>query len=102
MYLKHVSFVHPISHGGTKTSLGHDTPGDRPGQAQPIIEVDDKLRLVAIELPHNGTIVTRVVPMSNVASFVILEGAELEKFLQREDVKKRIPATTPAPEAKKK
>lgn len=80
MYLKFVQFVNPINHGGTLVSVANRVVGDRAGETAPIIEIDDKHREIAITKKVNGNVVTKVVPIANVACYEPIPAAEMEAF----------------------
>jgi hypothetical protein len=69
MKLDNVQFVNTVSFGGQLQSASTRAVGDRPGQGGMAIELDEKMRFVALTKSVNGVQKTRLVPMSNIASF---------------------------------
>lgn len=73
MKLKHVQFRDTVSFGGMLQSVSNDVVGDRPGQTPAHIEYDPESQFVAVTKTVNGKLTTKLVPMSNVAAFEVLE-----------------------------
>jgi hypothetical protein len=69
MKLDNVQFVNTVSFGGQLQSASIRAVGDRPGQGGMTIEIDEKMRFIALTKSVNGITKTRLVPMTNVASF---------------------------------
>lgn len=79
MKLTRVQFVHTVSFGGMLQSAGNNPVGNRPGEGNTEIELDEKMRFVALTKVVNGKDKTILVPMSNVASFEAAEVVEAPK-----------------------
>lgn len=73
MRLKSCQFVSVVSFGGQLQSCSTTAVGDRPGQSGAELELDEKMRFIAITKLVNGKTQTKLVPMSNVASFEMAE-----------------------------
>lgn len=69
MKIDNVQFVNTVSFGGQLQSASTRAVGDRPGQGAMIIELDEEMRFVALTKTVNGNKKTRLVPMTNIASF---------------------------------
>lgn len=77
MKIDNVQFVNTVSFGGQLQSASSKPVGDRPGQGAMTIELDDEMRFVALTKHVNGLKKTRLVPMTNIASFeAIVEEAK--------------------------
>lgn len=76
MKLKHVQFRDTVSFGGMLQSVSTTVVGDRPGQTPALIEFDPESDFIAVTKTVNGTLTTKLVPMSNVAAFEVLEEAK--------------------------
>jgi hypothetical protein len=79
MKLDNVQFVNTVSFGGQLQSASIRAVGDRPGQGGMTIEIDEKMRFVALTKAVNGIMKTRLVPMSNIASFEPIIEVETKK-----------------------
>jgi hypothetical protein len=97
-YLNKVQFVSNVAFGGQVSSLNRSSAGDRVGASPPEITLDEKMRFVSLVRVVAGKEEEVIVPMSNVASFVVCSDAEVaaieKKKAEREPAKK--------PEEKKK
>lgn len=69
MKIDNVQFVNTVSFGGQLQSASIRAVGDRPGQGGMEIELDEKMRFVALTKSVNGMPRTKLVPMTNIASF---------------------------------
>jgi hypothetical protein len=69
MKIDNVQFINTVSFGGQLQSASIRAVGDRPGQGGMEIELDEKMRFMALTKFVNGQTRTRLVPMSNIASF---------------------------------
>ena len=69
MKIDNVQFINTVSFGGQLQSASIRAVGDRPGQGGMLIELDEKMRFMALTKDVNGQPRTRLVPMSNIASF---------------------------------
>lgn len=74
--LKSVQFVSVVSFGGQLQSAGLGVVGDRPGQVPMQIEGDLEAGYITLTKVVNGQLQSRLVPMSNVASFELLPEAK--------------------------
>lgn len=73
-----VQFVNVVSFGGQLQSASLRPVGDRPGQGTMEILADLDKGLVYLTKNVNGRPVTKLVPMSNIASFELLEAPKAE------------------------
>lgn len=83
MKLTYVQFVHVVFFGGQLQSASNKPVGDRPGQGAMDIELDDKMRFVALTKNVNGKPATKLVPMSNIAAFDVAEGETEVKAVKK-------------------
>lgn len=73
MKLCHVQFITTVSFGGSLQSASNRPVGDRPGQGAMDIELNPDTGCIYLTKSVNGRPQTRIVPMSNVAAFELLE-----------------------------
>lgn len=69
MNLNSVQFKHTVSFGGMLQSCSTKAVGDRPGQGGMLIELSEDGQFISLTKNINGKPQTRIVPMTNVASF---------------------------------
>lgn len=82
MKLKNVHFIHPVSCGGQITSASSGAVvGDRPGQTPFDIEMVETGGFPTVKLSRTvqGKPMSVVVPITNVAGFVLLDQAPAKK-----------------------
>ena len=75
MKIDNVQFINTVSFGGQLQSASIRAVGDRPGQGGMLIEMDNEMRFMSLTKSVNGATKTRLVPMTNVASFEVIEEA---------------------------
>lgn len=69
-----VQFINVVAFGGQiKSAQDGTVVGDRAGQTPTTIMLDDKQRFFELSKTVNGKVMRKVVPMSNVSGFEIID-----------------------------
>ena len=83
MKLKNVHFIHPVSFHGTISSASVNVVSDvmRPGSTPFVIDLGEYGGFPGVRLSkmHNGSEVSTIIPITNVANFTTIEDAKAAK-----------------------